>query len=97
MAYVSVNGMRSTRFPLQGLGCGCGVPSPVSGLGQDAAPPPEAPPTAVPIPGEERSVMPMLLVGGVGAFLLWKSSQGQKQIEANRRRRRMRANGRRRR
>lgn len=94
VAYVSVNGMRSTRFPLQGLGCGCGVPSPISGLGQDAAPA-LAPPPSVPVPGEERSMTPLLVVGGIGAFLFWKSQQ--KKIEANRRRRRMRANGHRRR
>lgn len=99
MAYVSVNGMRSTRFPLQGLGCGCSVPtSPVSGLGQDAAPTPEAalpPPPSVPLPGEERNLTPVFVVGGIAAFLWWKSRE--KKIEANRRRRRMRANGRRRR
>jgi hypothetical protein len=38
---------------------------------------------------------PLLVVGGIGAFLFWKSQQ--KKIEANRRRRRMRANGHRRR
>lgn len=36
MAYTHVNGMRSTRYPLQGLGCGCSpVASALRGLGLD--------------------------------------------------------------
>ena len=38
MAYIAVRGMRSTRFPLTGLGCGCSQGSapaiPIAGLGE---------------------------------------------------------------
>jgi len=34
MSYTGINGMRSARYPLQGLGCGCSAPTSFAGLGQ---------------------------------------------------------------
>lgn len=39
MSYTAVNNMRSARYPLEGLGCGCSAPASVGsfgGLGQAA-------------------------------------------------------------
>lgn len=72
MAYMNITGTRSTRAPLQGLGCGCHAPA-VSGLGIDDG-------------GTKFGAIALIGLGSLG--LLYMASTSKLAMNRRRRRRR---------